>query len=101
MLNVFENKKNSILESEATVQAPKANYMSAKEALKLASKKWSTLPTEQIFEKIEKYARKGDRSVHFSDAYINGLQLTTLRDLGYKVEIYTSDDCHPFFVVSW
>ena len=101
MCKVFKTQKNSIMKTEANIQTPEANYMSAKDALKLASKKWSTLPTEEIFEKIEKYASKGYRSAHFSDAYINGKQLMTLKELGYKVEIYTSNECNPFFVVSW
>ena len=46
--------------------------MSANEARRLATKKWSVLPTEQIFEKIAKYAKEGHREAHFSDAYING-----------------------------
>ena len=46
--------------------------MSANEARRLASRKWSVLPTEQIFEKIAKYAKDGYREAHFSDAYING-----------------------------
>lgn len=101
MFEVFKNQKNSIVETEATNQAPEVNYMSAKEAHNLASQKWSILPTDEIFEKIEKYAKKGYRDAHFSNAYINGKQLLMLRELGYKVDIYTSDDCHPFFVVSW
>ena len=101
MLNVFKTQKNSIKETEAIKQVPEANYMSAEEALKLASQKWSTLPTEKIFEKIQTYAQKGYRDVHFSDAYINGEQLAMLEELGYKVEIYAFDSISPFFVVSW
>lgn len=101
MLNVFETKKNPIMETGAIIQANEANYMSAKEAFKLASQKWSTLPTEKIFEKIQMYASKGYLSAHFSDAYINGEQLQMLKELGYKVEIHTSDSHNPFFEVSW
>ena len=99
MFNLF--KKISIKEIEANIQAPEASYMSAKDALKLASQKWSTLPTEKIFEKIQMYASKGYRIAHFSDAYITGEQILMLKELGYKVEIYTSDSCNPFFEVSW
>ena len=101
MLNVFKTQKNPIKETKATIQATEATYMSAKEALSLASQKWSTLPTEKIFEKIQTYASKGYRNAHFSDAYINGEQLLMLQELGYKVEIYTFDYCNPFFEVSW
>ena len=101
MLNVFKNRKNSIKETEAIIQAPKASYMSAKEALKLASQKWSTLSTEKIFEKIQMQASKGYRQAHFSDAYITGKQFMMLKQFGYKVQIYTSSSTNPFFVVSW
>ena len=100
MLKIFKTQKNSAMET-TTVQAPEKTYMSAKDALNIASKKWSTLPTDDIFAKIQKYAEKGERQVHFSDAYINGKQLTMLKELGYKVDIYTPNDCHPFFVVTW
>ena len=101
MFEVFKNQKNSIMETGATNQTAEVNYMSANEARRLAHKKWTTLPTEEIFQKIEKLAKNGHRDAHFSDAYINGKQLTMLRELGYKVEIYTSKEHNPFFVVSW
>lgn len=101
MLNVFKTQKNSIKETEAIKQTPEANYISAKEAIKLASRTWSTLPTETIFEKIQKNASKGYRSAHFSQAYISGEQLQMLKELGYNVEIFTFESCSPFFEVSW
>ena len=101
MFEVFKNQKNPIMETGTNQQNPEVNYMSANEARRLASRKWSVLPTEQIFEKIAKYAKDGYREAHFSDAYINGKQLTILKELGYKVEIHTTNEHHPFFVVSW
>lgn len=62
--------------------------MSAKEAFKLASEQWVTLPTEKIFEEIYNSASKGYRSAHISGSGIEENQLLLLQELGYKVEVY-------------
>ena len=101
MLSNFKNQKNFIKGMEANVQAPETSYMSAKEALKLASQKWVALPIEKIFEEIQNAASKGYRNAHLTGVCINGEQLLTLQQLGYKVDIYENSSSNPFFIVSW
>ena len=81
-------------------QEQKIDFLSAKEALNECSKHWSTIPVEEIFKQIHLEIKRGRRFVCFHRAYLTGQTLTVLRDLGYQVEIYTSDK-EPFFKVSW
>lgn len=100
MLNLF-NQKNTIIETGTQNQSNLDFTISANEARSLCSKKWTTLPTEEIFKKIKRRAADGSTEVYFFEAYINGQQLTLLKELGYNVRIQTPKDDIPYFVVSW
>ena len=97
MKNLF--KKNAI--ETRDVQGKKKFEISAKEALNISRKRYTSLPNETIFEKIAKRAEQGLRDAYFEGAYVTGEQLTRLKELGYKVDISTYDGYLPYFKVSW
>ena len=97
MNNLF--KKNAI--ETGSVQGLGENVISAKEALKMYFLKYSVLPTELIFKTIQKRAKEGFRNACFEGAYVNGAQLSQLRELGYKIDISTNESTIPYFIVSW
>ena len=99
MLSLFNQKNNH--ETVANQQSNLDYTISANEARKLNTTKWTVLPTEDIFKKIKRRATDGFTEAYFFDAHINGLQLTMLKDLGYNVRIQTDKDKAPYFVVSW
>lgn len=97
MMNLFKKNANET----GNVQGKKEMIISAKEALNISSKNYSVLPIEEIFEKIRKRAQDGFRNAYFDGAYVNGAQLTQLRELGYTVDIATHKGYVPYFKVSW
>lgn len=98
MMNLF--KKNAI-ETGKAIQKPEVIEMDAKEALKVSSQKWSQLPTEKIFEEINRRAEAGFRSAYLYGAYINGKQYLQLKEFGFEIEISTRKGYIPYFKVSW
>ena len=98
----FKNTQKTTQESINVNQQAHPEYIiSADEAKKLASKKWTTLPDEDIFKKIKVKAEQGEKCAYFFEAYINGGQLTQLKELGFTVYINTPKDDAPYFRVSW
>ncbi len=98
MMNLF--KKNAI-ETGNTIQKPQVIEIDAKEALNVSSQNWSQLPTEKIFEEIDRRAKAGFRSAYLYNAYINGMQYQKLKELGYEIQISTRKGYIPYFKVSW
>lgn len=97
MKNLFKKNANETVK----VQNPQEMIISAQEALDITSAKWTTMPTEKIFEIIKKEAQLGERRAYFFDAYLTGAQLTQLEELGYTVKIANTSEKTPYFKVSW
>lgn len=97
----FEETKKTTFETGTTNQTTEENYIYAFEARWLANKLYPKLYTKQIFEKIKECATNGKHCVRFDDSHMYGYLYEELKSRGFKIEIDTSDDKHPFFIVSW
>lgn len=93
-------KKNVNLETAKVQNAPK-EFLSAQDALNLADENYTTVPTDEIFTKIEEKARSGFRYAYFMHVYITGAQKKQLEELGYTIDISILESLAPYFKVSW